>query len=46
MKEDALRKALEAMIKLWVDLAESGDAGWFDPEGTEEVIAARAALAL
>ena len=38
------RKALEGMIDMYVALVESGDAGFWDPEKVEEVIAARSAL--
>jgi hypothetical protein len=42
----AMVKALEAMVERYVGLANSGDCGFWDPETEEEVIAARAALAL
>lgn len=37
--------ALRAMTQRYVDLANSGDAGFWDPEEEDEVIAARAAIA-
>lgn len=40
-----LRGALEGMLNRYVGLVESGDAGNWDAESEEEVIAARAALA-
>lgn len=40
-----LLTALRAILKKYVDLANSGDAGNWDPELEEEVIAARAAIA-
>lgn len=40
-----LYAALEATLTQWVDLAISGDAGLWDPEAEDHVIAARAALA-
>lgn len=39
-----LLQALEAMTALYVDLANSGDAGFWDPEKNEEVIKSRAAM--
>lgn len=41
-----LRDALDGMVKMYVDLVESGDAGFWDAEKVAEVVAARAALAL
>ena len=37
-------RALEALTRWVIDLAESGDAGFWDGEKTPEVIAGRAAL--
>lgn len=45
-ERDALRAALERAVKRYVDMANSGDCGNWDPEEEEFVIAARAALAL
>jgi len=42
----ALEQALAAITAHYVSLANSGDAGFWDPEKEEEVIAARHALAL
>jgi hypothetical protein len=42
---DALVAALKGMVKNLVDLGNSGDAGFWDPEKVDEIIAARAALA-
>jgi hypothetical protein len=39
-----LVEALNGMVDLYVRLVESGDAGFWDAEKVEEVIAARAAL--
>lgn len=39
-----LRAALGPLLKRYVDLANSGDAGFWDPELEPEVIAARAVL--
>lgn len=44
--KDTLRKALQDLLKCYVDLANSGDCGDWDPEKDKEVIQARAALAL
>ncbi len=41
---ERLREALENMTRRYVDLAGSGDCGFWDPEEEDEVIAARAAL--
>jgi len=38
-------EALRAMTQRYVDLVNSGDAGFWDPEEDAEVIAARAAIA-
>jgi len=43
---DALVKALTDMVAMYVDLVDSGDAGFWDAEKVDEVIASRAALAL
>lgn len=43
-ENESLRRALEDMTRRYVDLAGSGDCGFWDPEAEEEVIAARAAL--
>lgn len=43
---DALVSALEEMTDTYCDLANSGDAGFWDPEKTDGVKHARAALAL
>lgn len=43
-ENERLRKALENMLKRYVDLAGSGDCGFWDPEDEDEVIASRAAL--
>jgi len=40
-----LRDALEALLNAYVDMANSGDCGFWDPEKEPMVIAARAALA-
>lgn len=37
--------ALNGMVRMYVELVESGDAGFWDAEKVPEVIAARAALA-
>ncbi len=42
----ALVAALEALAATYADLANSGDAGFWDPENVPEMIAARAALKL
>lgn len=39
-----LVKALQGFVDSFVELANSGDAGFFDPEEQDEVIAARAAI--
>lgn len=39
-----LEEALESTVKWIVDLADSGDAGFWDVEKQSEIIAARAAL--
>lgn len=41
---ETLRAALEAMLKMYVELVDSGDCGFWDAEKVPEVIAARAAL--
>ncbi len=41
-----LRQALQALLKRYVELVNSGDAGNWDPEAEPEVIAARQVLAL
>lgn len=41
---DAMREALEGMVRMYVALVDSGDAGFWDPEEVPEVKAARAAL--
>ena len=41
-----LREVLQALLKRYVELVNSGDAGNWDPEAELEVIAARQALAL
>jgi hypothetical protein len=41
---DALVKALDGMVNMYADLVNSGDAGFWDPEKVDEVIAARDAL--
>lgn len=38
-------EALEGFVEMYVDFAESGDAGFFDAEETPQVIKARAAIA-
>lgn len=40
-----LCKALDGLLERYVELINSGDAGFWDPEKEKEVIAARAALA-
>jgi len=40
----ALKDALSGILKRYVELAGSGDCGFWDPEEEQEVIAARAAL--
>ncbi len=40
-----LLDALKGMVAMYCDLVESGDAGYWDPEDTPEVKAARAAIA-
>lgn len=42
--EARLREALEGLLNHYVELVLSGDAGFWDPEKEDEVIAARAAL--
>lgn len=42
---DDLVNALRGMVDLYVGLVESGDAGFWDAEKVEEVVAARKALA-
>jgi hypothetical protein len=44
-KNAALVKALNSIVEQYCDLANSGDAGFWDPEKVPQVIAARAALA-
>jgi hypothetical protein len=39
-----LEEALEGTVKCFVDLADSGDAGFWNPEEQSVIIAARAAL--
>ena len=39
-----LEKALEGTVKWFVDLADSGDAGFWNPDEQSVIIAARAAL--
>ena len=39
-----LEEALEGTVKRFVDLADSGDAGFWNPEEQSVIIAARAAL--
>ena len=39
-----LEEALEGTVKCFVDLADSGDAGFWNPEEQSAIIAARAAL--
>lgn len=39
-----LRAALQTTLDKWVDMANSGDCGFWDPEDEPHVIAARAAL--
>ena len=41
-----LYSALQTFVREYVDLVESGDAGFWDAEKEPKVIAARAALAL
>ena len=43
---DALVKALDGMIKMYADMVNSGDCGFWNPEEVKEVIASRAALSL
>ena len=43
-RESRLEKALQDILKRYVDLANSGDCGFWDPEKEDEVIQARAAL--
>jgi hypothetical protein len=42
---DELVGALKAATKQWIDLANSGDAGFWNPEEDDHVIAARALIA-
>lgn len=44
VENERFRKALVAMIDMYVALVESGDAGFWDAEKVPEVIEARAAL--
>ena len=41
----ALREALNEFLRVWIELVESGDAGFWDPEKDDVVIQARQALA-
>jgi hypothetical protein len=43
-EREALAKAGERMIAMYAQLANSGDAGFWDPEEVDEVIALRAAI--
>jgi hypothetical protein len=43
--DDAMLAALKAITKRYVDLAGSGDCGFWDPENEPEVKQARAAIA-
>lgn len=43
-RNKVLEKALSGILNLYTSLANSGDAGFWDCEGEDEVLAARAAL--
>jgi hypothetical protein len=45
MEIDRLRAALDGLLERYTGLVNSGDAGFWDPEGEPEVVAAREALA-
>jgi len=43
-ERDRMRAALSAVTKLYCDIANSGDAGFWNPEQVPEIMEARAAL--
>ncbi len=40
-----LRKSLQNLLNVYIELVKSGDAGWWDPEKDQVVVGAREALA-